>query len=408
MAGHLYRLPGEKGWRVQIDIGVDPGTGRRVRVKLPGRRKAPFPTKREAEHAAAQALLERAASGGVAETRYATVSEFLLQRWLPARRARGLKPTTLSSYEWIIRKHIIPNLGSLKLRDVKPHHVTTMIVSLAAEPGRGGRARSARTLQLIRRVLSMAMADALRWGLLYRNPVTAAEADLPRAGSGRRVPTVWTPEQLGRFLHHVEGDRLYGLWLLAATTGMRRGELCGLEWSDVDFERGRLTVRRNRVMVAGRAQTHAPKTAAGERTISLDTATLGALRARRAQEQADQSVCPPGHWRDNDCVFRDTLGRPIFPESLSKRFRALVHQGGLPPIRLHDIRHSYATAALQAGASIETLSDRLGHSTSAVTRAIYLHPVEELDRQMADSMAELILGRPLRTERHPSGRSGQP
>jgi integrase len=405
--GHIYQLPSEKGWRVQVDVGVDPGTGHRIRVKLPGRGKAPYATKREAEQAAARVALERS-DGAVADSRYATLNEFLTDRWLPARRVRGLKSTTLASYEWIVSAYILPRLGALKLGDIKPHHVTAMIVSLAEEPGRGGRSRSTRTIELTRRVLSMALSDAVRWGLLSRNPVEAAEADLPRSGRGRRIPTVWTPDELRTFLRSVRGDRLYALWLLAATTGMRRGELCGLEWSDVDVERGRLTVRRNRVMVAGRAETHAPKTLAGERTISLDTVTLAALKARKRHEHADRLACPPGQWRECDNVFRDSIGRPIFPESLTKRFRVLVSQAGVPSIRFHDVRHSYATAALQAGESIEVLSDRLGHSTSAVTRAIYLHPVEELDRRMADSVAELILGEALRDDQDRPGGSARP
>ena len=180
---------------------------------------------------------------------------------------------------------------------------------------------------------------------------------------------------------------------MAATTGMRRGELCGLEWSDVDLANKRLSISRNRVMVAGRAETFTPKTLAGRRTISIDRLTVEALRSCRRQEQADRLACPPGQWRGCDNVFRDTLGRPIFPESLTKRFRLLVKEAGLPPIRLHDVRHSYATAALESGSNLDVLSDRLGHSSTVITRNIYVHPVEDLDRAVADSVAELILGR---------------
>jgi len=268
---------------------------------------------------------------------------------------------------------------------------------LATERGRGGKPRSARTVELTRRVLSMALADAVRWGLISRNPVEAAEADLPRPKGGPRAQRVWTPDQLRAFLSTVEGDRLYGLWLLATTTGMRRGELCGLEWDDVGLDSGRLTVRHARVMVKGHAETGTPKTASGERTISLDPVTVEALRARQRQERADRLACQPGQFRQCDNVFRDPLGRPLFPESVTKRFAVLFRESALPPIRLHDLRHSHATAALAAGVNIEIVADRLGHSTSAVTRAIYLHPVEELDRQAADTVAELILGRPVRT-----------
>lgn len=280
MAGHVYRNPGEKGWRVQIDFGIDPGTGKRVRVRLPGRAKEPFATRKEAKEAAARVVIERA-EGRVADSRYATVSQFLLDRWLPARVARGLKPTTLASYEWVVKTYINPRIGDVKLVDLRPPQVTAMLIALGTEPGRGGRARSVRTVELTRRVMTMALSDAVRWGLIGRNPVAAAEADLPRSTGGRKPLTVWTPAQIRAFLTATRQDRLYGLWLLAATTGMRRGELCGLEWDDVKLDSARLTVRRNRVMVAGRASSGTPKTASGARTISLDSTTVEALRATK-------------------------------------------------------------------------------------------------------------------------------
>lgn len=196
MAGHLYRNPGERGWRVQIDFGTDPGTGKRVRLRLPGRGEEPFATRKEAHAAAARVVIDRA-EGRVADSRYVTVSQFLLDRWLPARTARGLKPTTLASYEWIVKIYIVPRLGLLKLTEVRPHHTTTFLVALGSEPGRGGMQRSTRTVELTRRVLSMAFADAVRWGYIGRNPVDAAEATFPataaderRRACGRRVSFV--------------------------------------------------------------------------------------------------------------------------------------------------------------------------------------------------------------------------
>ena len=390
MAGHLYQLPGEKGWRVQIDVGIDPGSGRRVRVKLPGRGKPPYGTKREAEQAAARVVVERS-DGSVVDSRYTTVAEFLLERWLPARKARGIRPSTLAGYDWAIRRYIVPKVGALKLKDLRPDHVARMITELATEPGRYGRQRSARTIEVARKVLGMALADAVRWGLLSRNPVDAAKPDLLRLGGPKRPATIWTKQQLGQFLRSVQEERDFALWRLAATTGMRRGELCGLEWGDVDLDHRHLFVRRSRVMVGGGyAMTQAPKTAAGVRKIGLDEQTVEALRAHQERQASERQACPPGHWKECDNVFRDPLGRPVFPESLTKRFRVLTVRAGLPPIRLHDIRHSYATTFLESGLPVETLADRLGHSTATITRSIYLHPVEQLDREAAEVVARLI------------------
>lgn len=193
------------------------------------------------------------------------------------------------------------------------------------------------------RVLSMAMAHAVRTGVLARNPAEGARDDLPRLASGTST-SVWTPEQLGTFLMAMVDDRLYGLWVLAATTGMRRGELCGLRWNDVDLDDATVTVCRARVMVHGVPTETTPKTDSGARIIGLDPTTVTVLRSHLARQEAERRGCPAGCWAGDGHVFADEVGRPLIPEYVSKAFKRHVDRLRLPPIRLHDTRHSHATA----------------------------------------------------------------
>ncbi len=191
------------------------------------------------------------------------------------------------------------------------------------------------------------------------------------------------------------GDRLHALWVLAATTGMRRGELCGLGWEDVDLNEAVLTVRRARVMVHGVPADTTPKTSAGERTIGLDEVTVDVLRAHRRRRQHDEEVaCAPGFWHGQNYVFTDEIGRPLIPEYVTKSFARPVRRAGLPSIRLHDTRHSYATAMLRAGVDVKVVAGRLGHSSTVITQNVYQHRVEQLDRDAAQRVAGLIFGQP--------------
>jgi integrase len=202
---------------------------------------------------------------------------------------------------------------------------------------------------------------------------------------------VWSPEQLRVFLNHARQDRLYAAWLLFATTGMRRGEVAGLRWSDVALEAGRVSPRRPRVVVNYEVHVSEPKTAKGRRSLALDPATVAALRQHRAR-QAEERLAVGPRWRDSGLVFTWPDGRPLHPERFSKWFEQLARAAGLPRIRLHDVRHSYATAALAAGIPAKVVSERLGHANIAITMDTYSHVLPGLDAQAAGTVARLILG----------------
>jgi integrase len=204
------------------------------------------------------------------------------------------------------------------------------------------------------------------------------------------------------FLSHVRDDRLYALWLLVATTGMRRAELAWLRWSDIDFARARLTPRVPRVAVNYRVHESDTKTPSGRRSLPLDPATLEALRDYRQRQAEERAVIELAD--TNDLVFTWPGGRPLHPDLITDWFQRHARrvvwdqdgrkQVGLPTIRLHDVRHSYATAALAAGIPVKIVSERLGHANVQITLDTYSHVIPGLDEQAAATVARLILEGP--------------
>jgi integrase len=208
--------------------------------------------------------------------------------------------------------------------------------------------------------------------------------------------TVWTAEQLRAFLDLLRGDKLETAILLGAMTGMRRGEVLGLRWRDVDLDTGRLVVRQTlsaprnvdtgqHVPVYG-----APKTKKGQRVITLDAQTVAALRAYRKAQLAERMRY--GVRVDHDLVFTEPDGSPIHPDRFRKRFEIRVRRSELPLIRFHDLRHTYATLALQAGMPAKVVSERLGHASIGITLDTYSHVLPAMDEQAAEQVAALIFG----------------
>jgi integrase len=279
-------------------------------------------------------------------------------------------------------------IGSVPLARVDGPRLTAFYAELLA----GGRRQaegglSAKMVRNVHGMLHKALADAVRWGRLVRNAADAA--DQPRKSSPEMQ--VWTPEEMRTFLEHVRDDRLFAAWQLLATTGMRRGELLGLRWADVDFERGSLTIRQVRTAVDYAVETGTPKTHKGTRTVSLDPATLAGLRAHRRRQNEERLVWD-GAWTETGLVFVRPDGSAIHPQRLSQWFAQHVRHAGLPKIRLHDVRHSYATAVIRAGVPLKVVSQRIGHANPTITMTTYQHVLPGDDEQAALIGARTILG----------------
>jgi integrase len=188
----------------------------------------------------------------------------------------------------------------------------------------------------------------------------------------------------------VRDDRLFALYRLALATGMRRGEIVGLRWQDVDLDAARLAVVQQLVVVDGwRVEVSEPKTARGRRVLDLDPATVQALRAHRDVQIAERAFMGPDY-EDNDLVFCREDGRALHPDKVSQAFTRLARAAGLPPIRFHDLRHTYATLALAAGEYPKVLSERLGHASAAFTLDTYAHVIPSMQQAAAERIAGVL------------------
>jgi len=323
-----------------------------------------------------------------------------LRYWLSTR--TRIRPTTLRSYTEHVERHLIPHLGRVRLGELTGRDVTAMVTGLAASRNRYGRPLSPATLHRIRATLRAALNAAIREGLIAENPARHIELPTPRrpqaqVWTDRRVQAwrergersavaVWTAGQLAAFLDFVAGDWLYAMWWLIALRGLRRGEAAGLRWVDVPLDQQTITIEQQRIAFGRTVTVGPPKTAASRRTIALDRATVRILREHLRRQQAERAAA--ADWQHSGYVFTTPDGAPLHPDHLTRRFRHLVRRSGLPPVRLHDLRHG--AASLSAGVDIKVVQETLGHSSSAITRDTYTSVLSEVARAAAEATARMI------------------
>jgi integrase len=368
-------------WFFVVDVaGVG---GRRQQFKRRG-----FATKKAAAAAEAAVVAEQA-QGTFVRPSKVTVGAFLVDEWLPAKRA-GLKPSTAASYVQMTDAYVVPTLGPVALGKVDGAMLNALYAHLLSDgrTGASGRAGglSAKSVRNVHGMLHRAFRDAIRWRLLVANPCDAA--DPPRTATPEMH--VWSSLELGRFLEATADERGAAAWVLLATTGMRRGELLGLRWSDVDLDAKTVTVRQTLTMAGDRPEVGTPKSKAGNRRVSIDAGTVTALRAWKRTQVQERLLMGSGWRGGHDLVVTEPDGSAVHPQVFSRRFTAIVKRAGLPAIRLHDVRHSYATAALAAGVPVKVLSQRLGHADIAVTLRVYAHVLPGDDAAAAELVAAAL------------------
>jgi integrase len=349
--------------------------------------KGGFRTKSNCQNALTEALAAYATQG-YTEPSKATLAQFARDEWLPRRKTQ-VRSSTWESYRDSLEGRVLPHLGDVPLRDLTPKMIAELYQQLLNTPGRDShRAQlSKRTVAYTARVLRSALTDAVKQGAIPRNPAEAVDPPKP----DEREMRYWTPEQARSFLESVTGDRMEALLRLLLATGLRRGEALGIKWPDIDLDAGKLSVRRTLVAVGYRIEWSTPKTKRSNRTVDLDVGTIAALRRHRAR-QLEERMAWGEAWQYGDLVFTREDGSPMHPQSLSAAFERAVKSGGLPMIRLHDLRHSSAVMALGAGIPTKVVSERLGHSSTAITTDIYQHVTETMQRDAADRIGEVLDG----------------
>jgi integrase len=372
----LVRDTKHGSWGIFVSAKVDSATQKRVQIRRMG-----FGTKREAQQALAAAVQEVASKpegGGQGRT-----LEVWLTEWIDRRERDGLRAATVAGYRRYIAKDINPAIGHIMLRDLRRHHVDSFLQTLLRD-GRG-----ITTVHRIHAVLSSCLTMAVRLDLVTMN--AASNITLPRERTEKL--RVWEPAEVRSFLEAARAHRLSPVFELVVRTGLRRGEIAGLRWQDVDLDASRLVVRQQRVQVDTVVVTNHAKTDHGQDCrVTLDATAVRALRDWRTQQDRERKVWT--HWRaDDGWVFTYDDGRPLNPYYISDVFRKLVAQAGLPQLTFHGLRHEHASLLLSAGVSITAVSKRLGHASAAITSDLYSHLLDDADRQMADAV-ESVLGAP--------------
>ncbi len=352
-------------WQWVLEYGRD-STGRRLQTS-----KAGFPTK-----AAAQTALQEAVHTLMTDVNVTavTVGQYL-ETWLDGKHA--LKPKTVSLYRDMTTNYLIPNLGQVRLLELRAHHLDRMYVNVAS--GRRGRLLSPSTIRRIHAVLRSALNTAVKRRLIPYSPAEHIEL----APENPKRPKPWTAAQCWDFLERITDDRLADLYRLILVTGMRRGEAIGLRWEDVDLDHTCLCIVQQITEVRGKSVVGTPKTKRGTRVVPIDASTATMLSRRKAAQDLERIAWGQA-WNATGLVFTREDGRPLRPEYATRHFQALAQTAGLPTIRLHDLRHVNASLALAAGVQMKVVSERLGHSQISVTADLYTHVVETVARAAAD------------------------
>ena len=373
--GTVFKRQGS--WAFKAEAGLHPETGKRRQVKRQG-----FRTKREAEQALAE-VQKTVFDGTVVANSNMRLDDFL-DEWLAGQKAR-LRSSTHHSYA-IASKRLKQHLGRCKLQALTPLQIEKFYADLLDHGGRTGEGLAPKTVKNTHVVLRKALADAERLGLVQRNAAAAARGP----SVTRREMTTWSSDQLKEFTAVAQESRMRNAFTILASTGVRRGEALGLRWGDIDFDSSQIAIVQTVSTVGSKIVVGQPKTAGSRRTVYVHDTTIKALRQQR-QLQAEERLAAGPVWESgNDLVFRNVTGGPVNPDQFSKHFNELVEQAEVPRIRLHDLRHTNATLSLKAGVHPKVVSERLGHSSIAITLDLYSHVTPGISRDAAATVESMM------------------
>ena len=377
MKGSIRRR--SKGsWEVCLDVGRDPVTGKRLRQ---------FETvkgsKKDAQKRLHELLHTREQGTYIKPTKL-TVAQFL-EEWLQDYVRTNTAPRTAERYQEIVRVHLIPALGSLPVVALQPHHIQkyyAQALETGRRDGKGG--LSAQTVHHHHRVLYEALKYGVKHGILIRNVAEAVDAPRPE----HRELSILRSNEIRLILDATNGTPYYAIFFALAYTGLRRSELLGLRWADIDLEKATLSVVQTlHQLRGGKYIFREPKSKRSRRQIALSPKLAIMLWEHRfKQEQAWILLGKP--LLPTDLVFSHPDGRPIRPDNVTRAFNTIVRSLGLKGVRLHDLRHAHATILLEEGVHPKVVQERLGHSSVSTTLDIYSHVVPSLQQAAARKIDE--------------------
>lgn len=357
-------------WTAVVDLPPDPTTGKRRQKRVTAR------TRKDVELEVAKLIGK--AQTGFTDAGKITVRDYL-DDWLESV-GPSLRPSTARRYRDVVRLHIASQIGNLRLGRLSPGDVQRLYTNRLAA------GLSSTSVHHIHAILHRALDQAVKLGLLTRNVTDAV--DPPR----RQNPEmqVWSVSEASRVLAAAEGDELEALWRLAITTGMRRGEILGLRWSDIDFAAGTLAVRRTLSRGStSRLEVGEPKTTAGRRRVALPASTVASLRRHQTRQKSLWLAIGQGYG-DRELVFATVNGTPIHPNTLARAYDKLIARAGVPRIRFHDLRHTSATILLASGEHPKVVQERLGHASISETLDRYSHVSADMQQRAAQRIDAML------------------
>jgi integrase len=374
MAGQLVQR-GERSWYVRVFLGRDANGQRKFH------NKTIHGTKKDAQKYL-NAVLRELDLGTFVEPSAQTLSQYI-EHWLQAAARPRVSTRTADGYEALLRRYVLPALGLKKLSDIKALDIQAIYAGMLE------RELSARIVRHTHSALHNALKQAVKWGMLARNPAELVE--LPKVSRVER--RVLSPEEAIRFLEVATTAPRGLIFTFALLSGMRPEEYLAVQWRDLDFTRGTITVQRALVRHKGVWSFDEPKTARSRRTIPLQTSLLQQLRQHK-REQAAERLKAGSLWEAHDLIFCSEIGTPHSIPNLTYRyFRPLLEQAELPQIRLYDLRHSHATLLLFAEEHPKIVSERLGHSTITLTLDTYSHVLPNMQKRATERLKTLLSGK---------------
>jgi integrase len=376
------RSPGR--WRVTIEAGRNPKTGKRARQRFTIRG-----TRRDAQKALRERLHQRDAGTLVAPEKI-TLTEWL-NSWLALHYAEGhIGPKAHDRYRVIIHRHLVPALGKLKVQELRPDQIGDLKVRWLS--GRGSTATqplSGATVHKHLVVLRRALAEAVRSGLIIRNPADLVKAPSVKSKTERRA---LTEEEIKLLVTTARGSR-YDLPIrFALATGVRQGELLGLKWEDIDFDGGTLSVCCALAYVGGKTIFLSPKTERSRRVVELSAATIHLLRSHRLEQTQRRLMLGPA-WREHGLIFPSSIGTPWLSGPFYRGYRNVLGRSNitdLSNVNWHTLRHTAATQWLRHGVDVFSVSRRLGHASASFTMDVYAHLLKGQQRQAAEALDYLL------------------
>lgn len=376
-AGSLRKktVDGKTYWEGRAVVGYDPATGKPLRKSVSAK------TQKEARTKLAE--LTAAVDNGT----YLPQQKITVAQWLDLWQAEYLsrvKPRTVDSYEQVIRNHIKPALGAIRLDKLTP----PMIQRFVNQLGTGEHPLSPKSVKNVHGVFHGALHRAVICGYIKNNP--ADNAVLPKVQKTDIQPM--TTAQIAEFLERIKGHQMENLFAVAVFTGMRQGELLGLSWDTVDFQKGILHIEKQLQRKRDGSNDYillSPKSGKG-RSISPAPFVMDALERERGQQNRRRLQAGPIWQNERNLVFTNGIGDNLKPLTVYKNFKRIVSAMGLPDLRFHDLRHTYAVTALCNGDSIKDVQSALGHHAAAFTMDTYLHVTSEMQAASANRMQNFI------------------